>query len=107
MNFDYCLCGTVCAGWRIIEALMFALLFVVASLKVSVKNKALIWLGKYTFEIYILMRVPMIVFGKLGVKDFNLYVYAAASLVATLVISFLFSKVLNQVNKLLFSSKKV
>lgn len=94
-------------GLRIAEALLFALLFVTVSLKVSVKNKALIWLGKYTFEIYILMRVPMIMLGKWGVKDFNLYVYVAASLVITLVISFLFSKLLAQVDKLLFKPKKV
>ena len=94
-------------GLRILEALMFALAFVAASLKVSVKNKALIWMGKYTFEIYILMRVPMIVFGKLGVKSFNLYIYVIVSLVATFVISFLFSKLLTQVDKLLFKPKKI
>ena len=91
---------------RILEALLFTVSFVTATLKVSVRNKPLIWMGKHTFEIYILMRMPMKLLSMWGLKDFNLYLYFAASLAATLVMSFLFSKMLQGVDKLIFKPKK-
>ncbi len=91
---------------RILESVLFALFVVALSLKVSIRCKPLVWLGKYTFEIYILMRIPMKLLGIWGVSAFNLYVYFASTLVATLAISFLFSKLLAGVDKLVFTTKK-
>lgn len=91
---------------RILEAVSFTLAVVMLSLKVSIRCKPLVWVGKYTFEIYILMRIPMKLFGIWGLSAYNLYVYFAATLAATLVLSFLFSKLLNVIDKLLFRTKK-
>ena len=91
---------------RVVEAIVFALLVIVLSLKISINNKPLAWLGKHTFEIYVLMRIPMKLFGIWGLSAYNLYVYFAATLAATLVLSFLFSKLLNGIDKLLFKTKK-
>lgn len=91
---------------RILEAVSFTLAVVMLSLKVSIRSKPLVWVGKYTFEIYILMRIPMKLFGIWGLSAYNLYVYFAATLAATLVLSFLFSKLLNVIDKLLFRTKK-
>lgn len=91
---------------RILEAVLFALFVVALSLKISIRSKPLIWVGKYTFEIYILMRIPLKLFGIWGLSAFNLYAYFAATFVATLAISFLFSKLLKGIDKLVFSTKK-
>lgn len=91
---------------RILEAVSFTLAVVMLSLKVSIRCKPLVLVGKYTFEIYILMRIPMKLFGIWGLSAYNLYVYFAATLAATLVLSFLFSKMLNVIDKLLFRTKK-
>ncbi len=91
---------------RVIEAIVFALLVIVLSLKISINNKPLAWLGKHTFEIYVLMRIPMKLLHIWGLKEFNLYLYFFASLAATLVLCFIFSKLLSAVDKLIFKTKK-
>ena len=91
---------------RILEAVLFTMGAVMLSLKISVRCKPLVWIGKYTFEIYILMRIPMKLFGIWGLSAYNLYLYFAATLAATLVLSVLFSKLLSGVDKLLFKTKK-
>lgn len=98
-------CRTVPA-MRILEAVLFALFVVALSLKVSLRSKPLIWLGKHTFEIYILMRIPMKLIGIWGLSGYNLYLYFAATLAATVALSFLFSKLLSGVDKLVFRPKK-
>ena len=55
-------------GWRVAEALCFALLVVFGSMKFTVHNRVLEWLGKHTFEIFILQRLPMKVLSKAGAK---------------------------------------
>lgn len=92
---------------RIVEALVFALFAVVLSLKISVNNKLVSWLGKHTFEIYVLMRIPMKLLHIWGLKEYNLYLYFFASLAATLVLSALFSLLLRSVDKLIFKPKKI
>lgn len=91
---------------RILEAILFTLMVIALSLKVSIRNKPLIWLGKHTFEIYILMRMPMKLLALWGLNDINVYLYLAASFVATLAICLLFSYLLKGIDKLLFRSKK-
>ncbi len=92
---------------RVVEAIVFALFVIVLSLKISINNKPLAWLGKHTFEIYVLMRIPMKLLHIWGLKEFNLYLYFFASLAATLVLCVLFSMLLKGVDKLVFKPKKV
>ncbi|MBO5359830.1 MAG: acyltransferase family protein [Clostridia bacterium] len=98
-------CRTIPA-MRILEAVLFSLFVVTLSLKISIRCKPLVWVGKYTFEIYILMRIPMKLFGIWGLSAYNLYVYFAVILATTLLLSFLFSKLLGVIDKLLFKTKK-
>ena len=91
---------------RIVEALVFVLFSVLVTLKFTPCNKLLAWLGKHTFEIYILMRMPMKLLELCGLKEYNLYLYFFASLAATVLLSALFSKMLNGFDKLVFRAKK-
>lgn len=94
-------------GWKISTALFFALFMVFGSLKFTVHNKVLAWLGKHTFEIYILMRLPMMLFGRWGLKDINVYLYFFSCLVATLAISAVFGKCMGIIDKRLFKKKQL
>lgn len=70
-------------------ALVFVLIVVLLTRKVSFGNKILDYLGQHTFEIYILQRLPMIALAPL---ELNKYVYFAVSLLITIIISTLFKQ---------------
>ena len=67
----------------------FSFLLVLLSLKVNSHSKVLKTLGKYSFEIYILQRIPMNLLYK---SISNKYLFFAACVIVTGVISFLFNK---------------
>lgn len=71
---------------------------VLISMKISLGNKWIEFLGKYTFEIYILQRIPLVV-----LQNYNLpmYIYFALSLVLTIVLALVFSKTTNKILKTL------
>ena len=81
---------------------LFAWTVVVFTMKISVCNKALVWLGKNLFPMYIFQRVPMIIFERLGLAEFNIYIYFAVCFALTVLISVGFSKF----SKWLWSPKK-
>ena len=65
-------------------SLMFALITVLLTMKIRIKNKILDFFGKHVFSIYILQRIPMIIF-----KDFidNRYLFLIVSFIITVVIA--------------------
>lgn len=70
---------------------------VAATMKIDIHNKILQFFGTHLFEIYILMRIPMIVL--LHFEETNSYLFVAISFVVTLLISVLFKKFFNIVDK--------
>lgn len=74
-------------------------LIVMVTMKVDIHNKILEFLGRNLFEIYILMRIPMIILLHFDVT--NTYLFVAISFAVTLLIAALFKKVLNIVDKAL------
>lgn len=50
-------------------AMMFTLLIVFITMKVSIYNRGLVWLGEHTFSIYILQRIPMILCQRMGLFE--------------------------------------
>lgn len=62
------------------------------TMKVSICNKPLVWLGKNLFPLYIFQRLPMIILDHFGLSDFNIYLYFAVCFAVTLGIAWLFSK---------------
>ena len=83
--------------------LAFCVLLTVLLLKVRVGNKALMLSGQYTFEIYILQRLPMILLQAAGIDRVNTYLYFGLCLVATLALAFLFRRMMALLDRLLFS----
>ena len=65
-----------------ISMCLFVWAIVVFTMKVSICNKPLVWLGKNLFPMYIFQRLPMIVFRYLGLSEFNIYLYFAVCFAA-------------------------
>ena len=86
-----------------LKNLSFAFIFVSLSTVLIFGNKVLDWLGKYVFEIYILQRIPMIIFKNIIT---NKYIYFAVCLVITLLISPLYKRLLTMINVALFKTQK-
>ena len=93
---------------KVVCMLLFCLLLVILSLKFTVSNKILSWMGRYTFELFILQRIPMIVLKRLGLGDVNMYLFFFASLALTVVMSMGFRKAEDLLDSLIFGvgSKK-
>jgi fucose 4-O-acetylase-like acetyltransferase len=84
--------------------MLFALLIVVFTMKFSVHNKVLTFLGKHLFEIYILQRLPMRLIPLLGVS--NKYIYTVLSFAATLALAVLFSYIYKKLDSVIYKQKK-
>lgn len=83
-----------------IISLSFVLIIVLISLKVKIGNKVLLWLGKNTFNIYILQRLSYILYQHLGLTNYNVYLYFGVSVLTTFVLTYFFDKILKKVYKL-------
>lgn len=79
-------------------SMVFVLLLVLLTMKITFKNEILEFLGKYTFDIYILQRIPMIIF-----KDVvsNEYIYFSVCLILTIIIAVLFRKITNRLDAMI------
>ncbi len=86
---------------EIVVNLIFCALVVLTTMKVTFKNRALLWAGDHLFEIYILQRIPMIILKRVGLADFNVYLYFGACLVITVLISIAFRYVTAKFYKLI------
>lgn len=70
--------------------LVFAAAIILITMRVTLKNRILVWCGDHLFEIYILQRIPMIIFKKLGVNSVNTYLYFALCVAVTFGLSIVF-----------------
>ena len=86
--------------------LFFTAFVVVFTMRVSVHNKILMWCGKNLFGLYILQRIPMIVFREIGVADFNIYLYFVLCLIVTVPIAWLFEKYVGRLWKIISTPRK-
>lgn len=79
-------------------AIIFCLDIVLICSFIRIENKLLLFLGKHTFEIYILQRIPMVILhNRIG----GGYAYLLVSVTVTIVISIVFKKLERKVDLLL------
>lgn len=75
-----------------IYSVIFVLLIVFLNMKFKIGNKLLLFLGKNTFNIYAIQRLFFILFKHLGLIEYNMYLYFFASLLSTLLLSYIVTK---------------
>lgn len=68
-------------------SLLFCMVFVLLSMKISFKSQVLKWFGDYLFWVYILQRIPMIFFAHIGLTAYHPYIYLFITLIITLLLS--------------------
>lgn len=89
----------------IISRIFFTLAVVLFTMKVSMKNNVLIWLGKYSFGIYIMQRIPMIIISHY-MPSINSYLFVAINIALTIGLAFGFTKLSNMLTKVVFAKSE-
>lgn len=77
---------------REIALLTFALLVVLITMRFSIDNKYLRWCGEHLFGIYIMQRLPMMIYKEMGIGDLNIYLYFVLCLITTVFLAYIFEK---------------
>ncbi len=90
----------------LVWTLSFTLLVVFITMKINLGNKALMWLGNHVFSVYMLQRIPMIIFENVEVISSNRYIYFCLSFAITVLLAELFDRGTGALDKLLFTKKK-
>lgn len=82
-------------------AVLFSLTIVAFTFWVKLDNPVLQWVGKHCFSIYILQRIPMIVFSQFGLQN-NEFVFTTAVIIIALLFAWGFSKTTDALDSKLF-----
>ena len=85
-----------------VSVILVMALILLITMKFSITNNILLWLGKYTFEIYILQRVPMMLFHDVVL---NKYLYCGLCFIITLVIAVAFRRLTNKIDEFVYEQK--
>ena len=84
----------------------FTAFVVIMSMRVSFHNRILMWCGKNLFGLYIMQRIPMIIFKAVGVADFNVYLYFILCAAVTVPVAWVFEKYTGKLWKIITSPRK-
>jgi len=80
--------------------LSFAGFAVLLTMRITLKNRVLVWCGQNLFELYILQRIPMILLKQWGVAAVNTYLYFMLCLVLTVALVWPFKYITEKLWKL-------
>lgn len=96
----------LCANYLCYELwlITLALFIVLLTMKVKIGNPVLRFFGKHLFEIYILMRIPMLILLHWGIT--NTYVFVLSSFAVTVLLAVGFQKMLALLDARLFDRVK-
>ena len=83
-------------------AILFILALTAVTTFVQCDNKALQWLGKHCFSIYMLQRLPMIILGKTTLTHHSV-VFAVFTLVCALLLAWAFTGMTDRIDKKVFA----
>ena len=82
-----------------IWAVVFTMMVVFFTMKVVFRSKVLLWFGEHIFSVYILQRIPMIVFSKMGIAAQNKYVFLILCISFTIFIALVFDYFVGKLDK--------
>lgn len=87
-------------------AIAFTALVVVLTMKVSVNNAVLNWMGQHVFSIYILQRIPMSILNHIGLASSHKYVFLILSIAATLFMAQVFDDFTAKLSGLIWKRRR-
>lgn len=82
-----------------LESVLFCLIVVMASMKISFHSRVLKWFGKYLFWVYILQRIPMSLLSYYGIFVSHPYLFLIAVLGITVLLSYCMDFIVNKTRK--------
>lgn len=82
-----------------ISSILFVFLIILISVKVKFNSPILKWFGDNLFYIYMLQRLPMIIFSRIGLAGSHAYRFALICFILTVLITFIISKLMNIFDK--------
>ncbi len=88
-------------------AMLFCALTVMLTMKISLQNEVLKFLGKHIFSIYIIQRIPMILLDHYGVSSRHKYIFLVASFAVTIAMALVFDFVTDKISNAIWKPKKV
>ena len=84
---------------------LFGIIVILLTMKVQVHNRVLSFFGRHLFSLYILQRIPMLVFEHFGLNEYPV-AYIIGCAVATVPIAVGFDFLLSRLDSVLFKPKK-
>lgn len=84
--------------------LCFVVVVILLTMRITFKNKIIMWCGTNLFELYILQRIPMILFKQIGLSEFNVYLYFILCLISTLLLVWPFKYITDKLWKLVLKT---
>ncbi len=84
-----------------IRSALFPLIIFIITMRFCVNSKTLVWLGEHTFSIYMLQRLPMMIFAYFRLQDISVNLYLGLVLASTLLIAWCFDLVMNKLDSTL------
>lgn len=85
-----------------VYALIFMMVLLLLSMKFSLDNPLLQFLGRHIFGMYILQRLPMIALRHLGIFQNNTVTLMVVCFLITCILTLLFERFLKKMDQLLF-----
>ena len=85
--------------------ILFMALIVLFTMKVKIDNPVLKFFGSHVFSIYILQRIPMIVFSKLGLASANKYAFVVICFIITVIFAVVFDRLTEKLDGVLFKKR--
>jgi len=97
--------------WRGIEyytvwALCFTALVVLFTMKIAVRSTVLRWFGEHVFSVYIIQRIPFMVFDSMPFFDQHKYMFLVISYAATIPLAIMLDTVTGKLSGLIWREKK-
>lgn len=80
-------------------ALFFVAVVVYITMKVSFESKVLSWFGEHVFSVYILQRIPMLIFSRSGLAAQNSYGFIIGVIVCTVFLAMIFDLLVGKFDK--------
>lgn len=84
-----------------VRTLLFAFLVAAATMRIKVKSRILHWCGTHLFSLYILQRIPMLVFCHLGLAEKSIPLFGICCIVCTALLAIPFEYVTERLWKCL------
>ena len=76
------------------------------TMKISLQNEILKFLGKHIFSIYIIQRIPMILLDHYGLSGRHKYVFLIVSFAITIAMALIFDFITGKISSAIWKPKK-